>query len=220
MKGFRTDSLVYHHDCSWVVEQSKVYFNRDLLCEGEPLKVIWREPLHSRTDHKRDFLLRVFNLDDEGERANKVLEDRLVLDSWWPGFIQIVGTGKEELLKEGAYIAQVFRTEGGSGEGGAIYQEHQFQVINRDEYWEQWRDLFGEEWDDPIFWDEMDGIQREGIASKDTSGQKEKIVSRRESALGEELMRGLPVQDILAVLPEDVVWDAETILQLLGPSLS
>ncbi|HEY0321389.1 MAG TPA: hypothetical protein VGC66_10565 [Pyrinomonadaceae bacterium] len=220
MKGFRTDSLVYHHECAWVVERPKVYFNKDLLCEGEPLKVIWREPLYSRIDLKQDFLLRISHLNDEGETADKVLEGHLVLDSWWPGFIQIVGTGKEELLKEGAYIARVFPAEGDSDEGGAVYEEHQFQVINRDEYWEQWRDLFGEEWDEPIFWDEIDGIQRGEITSRETSKQGEERALRRELLLGEELMRGLPVQDILAVLPEDVVWDAETILQLLGPIMS
>jgi hypothetical protein len=210
MKRFRPESLVYHPECAWIVERPQVHFNKVLFCEGEPLKVLWRPPRFSWIDLRESLLLRVSNLDEEGELADTVLEKKLVADHWWPGLLQMVGTGPEEPLREGAYVAQVLPSERSSDEESDIYDEHQFQVVGRDEYWEQWRELFGEEWDDPIFWDEMKARPEAGIA------QEEEL----EPEQGEELMRGLPVQGILSALPEEVVWDAETILQLLGPTMS
>jgi hypothetical protein len=124
--------------------------------------------------------------------------------------MQMVGTGAEGPLREGAYVAQVLPSERSSDEESDIYDEHQFQVVGRDEYRDQWRDLFGEEWDDPIFWDELET----GQGAEVTQGEE------LEFGLGEVLMRGLPVQNILSSLPEEVVWDAQTILQLLGPTMS
>jgi len=219
MKGFSTDSLAYDSECGWVVERPKIYFNKDLFCEGESLKVILRGPYRSRYRLQDNIFLRVSHLSDEGETFDKVFEEHLVQPYWGPGFIQMVGTGAEELLHEGAYIAQVFPVEFDSAEGGVDDDRHQFQVLNHDEYWEQWRDLFGEEWDDPIFLDEMDSISRE-VRSRESSEEGTEVASATGIQLGEELMRGLPIQGILNVLPEQAIWDAGTILQLLGPITS
>lgn len=210
MKRFRPESLIYHPECAWVVKRPEVHFNKGLFCEGESLKVIWRSLRFSRRYPDEPLLLRVSSLDEEGEQVATVLEGKLVPDHWWPRLIQIVGTGPEEPLGEGAYVAQILPAERSSHEGNDTYDEHQFQVVDRDEYWEQWRELFGEEWDDPIFWDEM-------MASREAENDQGEEL---EFAQGEELMRGLPVQGILSALPEEVVWNAETILQLLGPTMS
>ena len=218
MNGFWTDSLFYNTHCGWVVERPEVYFNKDLFCEGEVLKVSWREPHFSRA-RQDSFLLRISHLEDDGN-VDTVLQDRLVPGPWWPGLVQMIGTGAEEPLKEGAYIAEVlhFPPESEVSERLVYGDTHRFQVLNRDEYWEQWRDLFGEEWDDPIFWDEINGISRD--VRPEESSQEADITSSEGRQLGQDLMKGLPIQSILNVLPEDVVWDAETILQLLGPVTS
>lgn len=142
--------------------------------------------------------------------AETVLEKELVSDFWWPRVIQMIGTGPEEPLREGAYVAEVLPSELPSDEGVDSDEGHQFQVVGRDEYWEQCRDLFGEEWDEPIFWDEI----RARRVAEGEQGEES------ETAQGDEVMRGLPIQGILSALPEEVVWDAETILQLLGPTMS
>lgn len=205
-----SESLVYHPECGWVVERPQAHFNKELLCAGEPLKVLWRPTRFVWRDYQKVPFLRISSLNEEGELSETVLEKELVSGPWWWGLMQMVGTGPEEPLREGAYLAEVLPSERPFDEEVDSYEGHQFQILGRDEYWEQWSDLFGEEWDEPIFWDEI-------TARRVAEGE---MVEESESLQGQELMRGLPIQGILSALPEEVIWDAETILQLLGPTMS
>ena len=180
------ESVFYSPLCGWIADRREVHFNNDILCEGEPLKVIattkGRNPFYST------LVLRIYILDEDEER-HEIAERKLVSGSQLFAFVQVVGTGAEEFLKPGAYIAEVLDPE------DAIRSrvEHRFQVVERDTYYNELRELFGDEWDEPIYWNQMNGQQ------------------------AEELMRGLPLDHLLFSLPVDFEWNADTILPMIGP---
>jgi hypothetical protein len=180
------ESVFYSPWSGWIADRREVHFNKDILCEGEPLKVI------ATTRRENPFystpVLRIYALDEDEERY-VIAENKLVSGSQLFAFVQVVGTGAEELLKPGAYVAEVLDSE----DETRSRVEHRFQVVERETYYNELRELFGDEWDEPIYWNQMKGPQ------------------------AEVLMCGLPLENLLFSLPADFEWNADTILPMIGP---
>src|SRR5689334_17290470 len=102
------ESVFYSPWSGWIADRREVHFNKDILCEGEPLKVI------ATTRRENPFystpVLRIYALDEDEERY-VIAENKLVSGSQLFAFVQVVGTGAEELLKPGAYVAEVLDSE-------------------------------------------------------------------------------------------------------------
>src|ERR1044072_1068628 len=107
MRNTFQESVFYSPWCGWIPDRPEVHFNNDILCEGEPLKII-------ATRRKNAFnsspVLHIYDLNDDEEKRSLVAKGRLLSSPLFP-FVQAVGTGAEELLQPGPYVAEVLDPE-------------------------------------------------------------------------------------------------------------
>lgn len=190
MRMVDAQSLIYSPLCSWVYSYPRIYFNRDLLAEGEPFKIIAYTPDYSQQQSAAfdsDLLLNIYSLSKNGEAKDLVHEGISLKRLNQSHHALAISTGLEETLTLGPYVAQIVSTR-----YSEIIGVHRFYVATRDEYQQIWKYTFGEQWDKPIYWDQM------------------------ERGQGEELLQGLRVDRLLEVLPNDFEWNARSIYQFLG----
>lgn len=81
-------------------------------------------------------------------------------------------------------------------ESDSILAKHSFEVFEPNVYSERLENLFGEVWDEPIYLDNLEPDQ------------------------AEELLLGLPIDDLLSILPENTALDNRTICHLFGPIIT
>ena len=179
-------SLICTPLCSWVYAFPRIYFNKDVLAQGERFKILAYTPV-SVQQADGDLFINISKLNQNGELTSRVFSGVDLKRISRTRCALAVNTGRQELLEEGPYIAQVV-----SRRQEELWGEHRFYVAHLDEYRKIWKYTFGDEWDKPIYWDHM------------------------EKGQGEELLRGLSLKSLLSVLPKDFEWGPRSISQFLG----
>jgi nucleotide-binding universal stress UspA family protein len=177
----------------------RVYFSKDILSRGESLKVLHSAPLMNLDEGQLAPTLSIFP--SEGYQDAAILEEPLTpqedllhyppFEQMPLGHLPLTTRIRTQELSPGVYVARVrsMRRE----DGDVMTDEHTFEVLEPNEYYTLWRKLFGDTWDTPLYWDDLD-------ASKAT-----------------ELLDGIPIEYLPDALFEEVNWDSETIYQFLGP---
>ncbi len=154
MSAIDPKSFFYSPICSWETTPHQIYFNSDLLSQGQYFKVLIITP-----DDNEQFLLRIIS---EGETEYKMFKvsplGSFMAGSYLHGFT----LDTSEAIKPGAYSVQVY-SFGTGDHRERVIKEHWFHVLNAEEYREHWRGLFGETWDAPIFWDSLESQQTEEL---------------------------------------------------------
>jgi hypothetical protein len=181
----------------------RTYFNANILCRGEVLKSVVGVPgglpvFESSEEGPRPLLpeLRVFHAaEDLSETiAQRRHFQRITRDDQGLYGVTIrerwgAMMSTQELAETGSYVAQVYDLPGGQG---AALGERVVHVLEPWDYDAFWRRLFGEDWDDPIWWDSM------------------------EEAQGEELVRGLAGDALLEPPFHEISWDGRSIYRHFG----
>lgn len=197
-------SLSYSPQCSWFADEPSIYFNTDTLCHGEQLKVLlsvpktWQElrnKLYEELVHDEAIKLDIVSLEQEEPEVTVPL--RILYEDHTRRYdpdplIATLNTGVERLLP-GSYVAQVASYAEQQRE---VLGEHRFHVLGVDQYDEFWRELFGETWDDPIYWDSMETDQ------------------------AAELAQRLPMDALPEHLSEEITKDGQSTYQFLGPIIT
>jgi hypothetical protein len=134
-----------------ITERYKSYFNKEVLCIGEPLKIVispWRPILEYK------ILLRI-----ETSDGHLVTPPETLLFEEPSRFPQERGRSliniQTSQLEPGLYIIKVYvvpkyKVAEEISEEYAI-AGHVFQLLAFDQYEEYFQELFGEEWDDPVY---------------------------------------------------------------------
>jgi hypothetical protein len=135
------------------IESSAVYFNKALLCQGESLKVVvssW----HEFANHKILFKLKTF----EGELLVDLPTDAITMKRRSDASYLIEINTDFNGLGPGFYLAQLYLIPRNPEEVAEPLEEYllrqqTFEVLNFDDYTIYLNELFGDEWDDPIYLD-------------------------------------------------------------------
>jgi hypothetical protein len=168
-----------------VAETRRVYFNGDIFSQGQLFKALIITP-----NDNRQFELRISREDDdEFKKFYFNLIDYLTPNTCLLG----LKLDTSEEFQIGSYVAQIYSNAQEEDDRDSVVREHWFQVLNPDEYYEHWLKLFGETWDEPVFWDSVGPRQVE------------------------KLLEGLPLDKLFEVLPEEIRLDVNTLYDLIGP---
>lgn len=189
------EKLSYDPRCSWVINDSQVYFNKQNLSLGEQFKVLVYSPF---TRHD-DLDLIVSAVKDSKKIGTESTHEKVLRKSLEhvkdPYQSTIISTKDE--LQTGSYLAQVLPSwVDPEKEPDSIWAQHSFDVFEPDLYSERFENLFGEVWDKPIYLDKLEPEQ------------------------AEEILIGLPNDDFLSILPESTVLNNRTICHLVGPIIT
>jgi hypothetical protein len=130
-----------------------VCFNKPTLCEGEPFKVVASSEKHY--DHRK-FVLQLYSLNNEAEDLlNETVLSTLGSDDRRKTYFQEVKTLSGN-IRPGSYIARVFAPLADLPDESVeqyLLAEHPFQVIPYEDYMAVLPQMFGDDWDEPVYLD-------------------------------------------------------------------
>ncbi len=153
-------------------QRPRTFFNAHIICRGEALKAAVdlpggtphaeRSPARYRTVRPE---LRAFRVGEEPAEAeitqrtpfapatvaNEGDLTGVAIRARWRA---VLGTG--ELAEAGPYVVQVYAT---SSRQRGVLGEQVVHVLEPPDYDALWQRLFGESWDEPVWWDAMDEAQ-------------------------------------------------------------
>jgi hypothetical protein len=144
MPVFDVNTLVYDPDCLWESVAPRVYFNHEVICQGEPFKVrVYLDKQHLAAQDAAISLI-ILDAHDESEDEKRPAQ-ALKHSEEFAGNWHL----KVDLLPPGTYLARVELDK-------EILGENLFQVLTKEEYEKYWMILFGTQWDEAIYWDWAD----------------------------------------------------------------
>ena len=177
--------FVYEPQMLPMLRRPRLYINNGLFCKGELLKILVRVP-----EERKGLRIRIF---PEQQELEKVKGFELMSDPpYSTRQFSIFDTSNTQSV--GSYVVQLGPSKPGTNaEITEVLAEHRFHVLTPEQYKKYWRSLFGDVWDERIYWDTLKPPQ------------------------GKDLIRGRVEDNLFAMLGREVELGGEALYRFLGP---